>query len=175
MREEAPVRHRHKRHESRARQIWRRYRFELLWLLVVGLGLFLLLERFSLRETFTTWLIDAIVGLLKHFQQLDSRLTVLMTQVSPSDVVGAVLIAAAVAAILLRLRSRAISDPNLTIMRCPKCGGGIHRIHRTAVDRLVSLYVPVRRYRCESEACRWRGLRVGKHQLSARRREQPTI
>lgn len=170
MNDQGPVRHRHKPPESRALARWRKYRFELIWLIVVGLGLFLLFERMSIRESLSAWFNATAARLLGGLQQLDGNLDVLIERVSFSDVFGVLLIAGAVVAILLRLRWRLLSDPKLTTAACPKCGGPVHRVHRTTSDHLISAFVPVRRYRCSNDACRWRGLRVGKHHASANRR-----
>ena len=44
---------------------------------------------------------------------------------------------------------------------CPLCGGSVRRIRRRSEDRLVSLFVKVYRYSCNSRACGWEGcLRV---------------
>ncbi len=40
---------------------------------------------------------------------------------------------------------------------CPKCGEPLFRIPRTLLGRVISLLVPVRRYRCESPLCHWVG------------------
>jgi predicted RNA-binding Zn-ribbon protein involved in translation (DUF1610 family) len=45
---------------------------------------------------------------------------------------------------------------------CPACGHGVHRAARSTLDRLASVVVPARRYRCEQ--CGWTGLlRVRQH------------
>ena len=41
---------------------------------------------------------------------------------------------------------------------CPRCHGPVKRIHRRLPERLLSLFHSVRRYRCPSESCGWRGL-----------------
>jgi len=41
---------------------------------------------------------------------------------------------------------------------CPHCNGPVRRIHRRLPERLLSLFHDVRRYRCPSESCGWRGL-----------------
>lgn len=41
---------------------------------------------------------------------------------------------------------------------CPRCAGPIDRVRRRAVDRLLSLVVPVQRFRCSSFGCNWCGL-----------------
>ena len=40
---------------------------------------------------------------------------------------------------------------------CPTCGEPLLRIPRRAVDRLLSLFSPVHRYRCRNHSCRWQG------------------
>jgi hypothetical protein len=40
---------------------------------------------------------------------------------------------------------------------CPRCGGAVERIRRRFIDRVLSLFRPVRRYRCENFLCHWEG------------------
>lgn len=40
---------------------------------------------------------------------------------------------------------------------CPRCSGAVGRVPRHVADRLISLLVPVRRYRCRAMGCRWEG------------------
>lgn len=42
-------------------------------------------------------------------------------------------------------------------IRCPLCQGDLVRARRRSVDRLRSLFVPVKRYRCENFRCQWEG------------------
>ena len=44
---------------------------------------------------------------------------------------------------------------------CPQCGHTLYRVHRRPLDRLASLFVPLRRYRCDE--CGWSGLHVSAH------------
>jgi hypothetical protein len=45
---------------------------------------------------------------------------------------------------------------------CPWCGiGDLHRVRRKPLDRLVSLIIPIARYRCDT--CYKSGLRRRKH------------
>jgi hypothetical protein len=41
---------------------------------------------------------------------------------------------------------------------CPKCGMPVHKVHRSARDRMVSMFYPVGRFRCRAEGCGWQGL-----------------
>jgi len=44
---------------------------------------------------------------------------------------------------------------------CPVCNAHTHRIPRRFIDRLLSIFTPLRRYRCQSMKCTWEGnLRV---------------
>jgi hypothetical protein len=44
---------------------------------------------------------------------------------------------------------------------CPVCNASTHRIPRRLIDLLLSIFTPVRRYRCRSMKCTWEGnLRV---------------
>ena len=58
----------------------------------------------------------------------------------------------------------------MTPFECPRCGGDVRRIHRTRVDRLVDLVVPVRRFRCTGDECGWAGRRVSRKELGERLR-----
>lgn len=43
---------------------------------------------------------------------------------------------------------------------CPVCGKhNTTRIHRNRMDRFLSLFLPLRRYRCLQPKCGWEGLR----------------
>jgi hypothetical protein len=47
---------------------------------------------------------------------------------------------------------------------CPKCGAQIKRIHRSRVDRVISVFVPnLRRYACKDSTCKWSALVKAKH------------
>jgi hypothetical protein len=51
-----------------------------------------------------------------------------------------------------------VESPRLLARRaCPRCDGALVRTRRTAVDRLLSLVTPRRRYRCRSLSCGWEG------------------
>ena len=43
------------------------------------------------------------------------------------------------------------------IRACPSCASDLGRVQRRWIDRLISLYLPVHRYRCISPGCCWIG------------------
>ena len=64
---------------------------------------------------------------------------------------------------LVRVRSSLASTfaSQVLIGACPDCGGDLVRVHRCAIDRLLSVLVPVRRFRCAD--CVWEGLATRAH------------
>ena len=40
---------------------------------------------------------------------------------------------------------------------CPQCSDQVYRVPRRLVDRMISLFTPVQRYRCLSPYCEWEG------------------
>jgi len=104
-----------------------------------------------------------LMGLLQIYERASGLVDTLagwLKQTTLSDIVGIGLIVAVVAVLLLRQRRRVLSNPRLTRVLCPECGGELHRIHRHGSDRVISVFIPVRRYQCKNHDCRWRGLRV---------------
>lgn len=170
MSDEKLVRRRQTKRPSPVREFWRKYRVELVGLLAIVIGLFLLVEQLNIRRSIATWFRRIVASGLAGFQNLDVRISHLLSRISISDFLGLVLILGALAAVLARLRYRLLNDPKLTGDGCPRCGGSIHRVHRKWYDRVISVYVPVRRYRCSEEDCRWKGLKVGKHHGTGRRK-----
>jgi hypothetical protein len=78
-----------------------------------------------------------------------------------SDLIGLVLIVLSIVIVLRRVRMRLIQ--RLTGSTCPICGGDLRRSRRNRLDRLISLLLPVRPYRCRNRECHWKGLRVRTH------------
>lgn len=121
----------------------RNFRVELIALAVLAVGLALLLDWAPIMT-----LVDrVVVGLAQ-------RLT-------PVMLIGLGLAIGAVGFIGWRLRVRFLSSPYWRATMCPRCGGPIHRVHRSLLDKAVSkVFLPhARRYRCEKANCGWTGLR----------------
>lgn len=54
------------------------------------------------------------------------------------------------------------------VLTCPLCQGAVHHIPRRWIDRLLSIVMPVSRYRCATMRCQWEGNLRGKHPAHAR-------
>ena len=157
---------------ERQPSFWREYRFEILWLIAVLLGVFLLVERVNIRATLRHGLmtvVRVILGGVSHTSQL---IIAAVPSTTISDAIGMGLIVIATGAMLWRLRWRVMHSPRLARPVCPVCGSGLHRIHRHQTDRIIALFVPVKRYLCKNPECRWSGLRVGTSAVRSRRRRK---
>jgi hypothetical protein len=159
-------RHHHNKHgstlrrEGRIGSFLRAYLFEIVGVIVIALGVFLVLERMSIRSTLSRWAAIEGKNALAILGQVDAAASALVARIELSDVVGLVLILTAVIVVALRVRWRLMRAPSLTTLQCPRCEGDLYRVHRHRRDRLVSLVVPVRRYRCSKPECGWCGIRV---------------
>jgi hypothetical protein len=160
--------HHHSHHESRWRRFLRIYRFEIIWLAIVALAVFLIFEPWHIRRWLSWLLTQVFIYVQRFLDQLVGRITDFSARATFSDTIGFLLLLVAFVLILIRVRWRLIHSPTLAALRCPKCDSTIHIVHRHTVDRLINLYVPVRRYHCANGECRWNGLRVGTRHGSSR-------
>jgi hypothetical protein len=140
------------------REFLREYAVELVAAFLAFLGVFLLVEQMEIRVTILrllrqTWravrgAIEASVGAVSHR----------IVHITTSDLLGLGLIVLAIVVVLWRVRVRLMQRHAGST--CPICGGELHRRHRRWSDRVLSLLVPVGRYRCRNKECRWEGLRT---------------
>jgi hypothetical protein len=170
----SPPQRRRRHHESGLREYLHAYRFEIIWLVIVALGLGLIFRRPHIRSLFSAWFTHFAAAAGFALEHMGAWVADLLARLTLSGAIGYALVIGALVAIALRLRWRMLRSPTLTLLSCPRCGGHLHRVHRRAVDHLISLYVPVRRYSCENDECCWHGLRVsaghGSSRSSARER-----
>lgn len=134
--------------------------------MLMAIAVFLLVERMHIRLTLTRWLELALGSLATVMQRGIPRLTAVLRSIGPSDKVGLILLVVAAVVVVRRVRWRLLTMPRFTTKQCPRCGGDLHRIHRTGLDRVLNKLVPLRRYICCNRDCRWRGLRTGKSRPS---------
>lgn len=154
------VRQRHDRRPNRIVAFLRQNRFEITWLAVVALGLFLVFGRPDIRGGVLRWVRSAAAAALRGADRLAEAVDNLLARMTVSDVIGYVLILGAFVALALRVRQRLMHSSRMRALQCPKCGGQIRRVHRNRFDHLVNFLVTVRRYRCANRACGWEGIRI---------------
>ena len=105
----------------------------------------------------------AINGLAGFAKQIVSGISSLLMNFSLNDLFGLLVALAALAFIYWRVRYRVKKMKRWTAYNCPKCGGELHRVHRSTWDRIVSVILlpHARRYRCENSDCGWNSLLLG--------------
>jgi len=157
---------------KRRRPLWREYRFEIFWLFVVLIGIFLLVERMNIRATLWAWIRAAFRMFYMSLQQVAYGIANWVASTTISDFIGMAFILLAAAGMTLRLRWRILNSERLSTLTCPVCGSPLYRVHRRPRDRFLSWFVPVRRYRCKNHDCGWSGLRVGTAHASRRKHEE---
>jgi hypothetical protein len=125
------------------------------------LGIVLVFERANLRRLFRRSTIVFQDFLSNTFHQANQGISGFLGRFSYSDLVGMTLALICIIIIVLRLRYRILASPNWRKSTCPRCGGELHRVHRTSLDRLLARTVlpGARRYLCSDKACRWTGLK----------------
>lgn len=139
--------------QTSVKQIWKKWRFELCALALIGLGSILLVEPFSIRTTLwrsVQLFASSLKGTLKHF----------LAQLSPSDGIGLGLIILAIGLIIWRTRYHLRLSLSLTSLRCPNCKSSLRRSRRRALEHAIGFILPIRRYHCRNPKCRWLGWRV---------------
>jgi uncharacterized integral membrane protein len=147
---------------ARARRLWRDWWVEIVVALLILLAIFLLVEQMNIRETLYTWLVAVVDGLGDLAVAVGGGLARFVRNTTLSDLLAYVLIVLVIALAAWRTRYRILTNPRLAEIRCPRCGGEVHRIHRRWYHRALSLILPLRRYGCKDRACGWQGLRTKK-------------
>lgn len=167
---------RRRRHERRGGSIppfLRAYWVEILIVIGLLLGIFLIFERVQIRVSVLRWLSTAAQTGLKAIGRLDDALLAFISSIGLSELLAIPLLFVVFVAIIWRIRWRVRRTPSLTDLRCPRCKGNIHRVHRHTRDHVVSVFVPVRRYHCTNRECGWAGVRVTTRTHSNRPQTSP--
>jgi len=145
------ARHHHRRNHRRLRDgflgnYWR----ELVALVLLAAGIFLLTEKFQIRATLYRLLAQAWAAC----QGAARTVAEYLSHVEKSDIVGMVLVVLAIGLVGFDIRARMLrrypgldEDP-----RCPVCGKGLRRVRSKRRQRLLgSIFrVRVRRYACRA-------------------------
>jgi hypothetical protein len=164
-------RHRSERQRSPFLLFLKTYWVEILIVVGLILGVFLLFEQINIRGTLLGWAVAAGNFGLNLVTRFINGLMGLRSRLGLSELIAIPMLIGVVILLIWRIRWRLRNTPALVDAHCPQCGGGLQRVHRQFADRAVSIFVPVRRYRCTNRDCGWSGMRVSTH--SGRGRAKP--
>ena len=139
---------------------WSRWRVEIILVLAVALAIFLLVERMQIRQFLWWWLRWGFQALLHAVGGVQRSLTNFVQNTTASDLTAYVLLLIVLVVVAWRIRWRLMRTPHLAARECPRCGSEVRRMHRRWTERILSLYLPVRRYGCTNRDCSWLGPRV---------------
>lgn len=166
-------RHRSERRRSPFLQFLKTYWVETLIVVGLILAVFLLFEQMNIRGTLLGWVAAAgYLGLDLGARSIDSLQT-LRSRLGLSELIAIPMLIGVVFLLIWRIRWRLRSTPALVDMHCPRCGDALQRIHRNSIDRAISLFISVRRYRCTNRDCGWSGRRVSTSGGRGRARPAP--
>jgi hypothetical protein len=160
-----------RRRHSRSRlrtviaRLWPEWRVEILTALLLAVGAFFAVAHARVRAIASEWLRQGAQSLRAFSRGASQWLLERVEGTSAIDLAVYAFLGAGLLFVLWRVRWRLTTMPRFRARECPTCGGGLRRIHRRSLDRLISVFVPVRRYRCRNNECRWQGLRVGRTPL----------
>jgi len=125
---------------------FREYRIEIAIMSLFGFGIFLLLERLEIKQTIYLWIRHYLVLIYRFVKGVWRS----ARDIEGSDMVGIILILAALYLILVRFRVR-IVDFYPHRSDCPRCGvTSLRRIPRSIVHRVLQLLLntEIRRLVC---------------------------
>jgi hypothetical protein len=158
-----------KRHASRKPpepSFFRRFWFEILAFLFLGLGIFLLVERLEIKVILWRWILRVGETVAAVAAAIGSWFADNVLVIRTSDLAGITLIFIALSMIAVRLRGRAIArhPPPVLKQECPKCQADMVRAPRRLSHRLLEylLWIRIRRYgctKCSYRTASWHRLR----------------
>ena len=147
--------------QKRQRSFIREYNYEITIVVLIALGIFLLVEDLEIKHYMylgLRWFLFSIGDIIKEIRNnvillLEKKLFEL------SDLVGISLILFALYLAAKRWRDREIERySKLSI--CPKCGGKLQRVQRTAKQKIISFFyvAQVKYYSCK--ICEFKGIKM---------------
>lgn len=104
---------------------------------------------------------EMVTSLVNGISQVSSAIRDFLTShFTLQDLAGLGLGILGLVFIFWRIRVRIDASPRLRLDACPRCGGELRRIRRSALDRLYTalLFPHGRRYQCSNQECSWSGL-----------------
>ena len=144
-------RRKRKRIKSDSKTFYQEYNFEILILLLFGLGFFLLWEKWHIKSIAWGAVTYSTLRITIFLRNISVRAGEIISGVETSDIIGIVLILVALVFVLNRARNRIIDHhPNLS--SCPKCDADLRRTHRKTMHTIQAWFLicKFKRYKCNS-------------------------
>ncbi len=135
--------------KSKKGKFWRKYNFEVLIFSLIVIGIFLIIEDFSIKNSILNAYIQIYDFLIKLFLTFYVTLTTLLYGVENSDLFGLGLIVFAIFLILLKWRQNLLSQYSIYEV-CVDCNSRIHRIKRRKIIKIFAYIfrLKIKRYQC---------------------------
>lgn len=131
---------------------WQRWWVEILALTFLPVGLLLLVEDFSIRETIGGILNERLANLGQVTEDIRENLKL-------SNLLAGCLLLLILVVCIRRIKYQLAQVESLRGFRCPHCQGTVERSHRRWWEKPVSALFGIRPYRCAKRECNWRGWR----------------
>ncbi len=147
------------------KKLLKEYRVELIALLVVLFGFFLLVEQLDIRVTVFRFISQAYNQIRAAGINIYSVVSNYAKAITLSDAIGWVIIIGASFFFFHRARYRFLLSIYIPDRTCPICGEAVRRVHRTSWDKFLQrvLFSKFLRYACRNEECRWSSIALSRH------------
>ncbi len=132
-----------------SRSFFQEYNFEITVILLLGFGIFLLVEDLEIKHYIANFIRSILYGIINIFEIIRDKIIHTIKKIEFSDIVGIAFILLAFYLITNRWRERMILRYSSTLV-CPKCDKKLHRIHKTIYQKLLSFmfFLKVKNYKC---------------------------
>ncbi|MBT3180528.1 MAG: hypothetical protein HOB40_03370 [Candidatus Marinimicrobia bacterium] len=147
--------------KPKQKSYFKEYNFEITVILLIGLGVFLLIEELEIKHylyEIVKTILFFIGDIIKVFR---NGTFFIINKFEISDLVGISLIIFALFLVANRWRQRMIERYEL-LKDCPNCGGNLIRIRRDFNHKILGIlyFVNVKHYNCK--ACNFKGIKLVK-------------
>ena len=139
------------------KSFYRHYNFELLVLGLFLMGFFLLWEPWQIKSIVWGFITNAARNFVNLIMDIAVRVGATISKVETSDLIGILLILAAVTLVLNHARLKIIRN-HPSLLSCFKCEGDLRRTHRKMKHKLLEILLlcKVKRYSCKK--CSFEGI-----------------
>ena len=145
-----------------SKSFFQEYNFEITVILLLGFGIFLLVEDLEIKHYIATFIRSVLFGIINVFGVFRDKIIHTVKKIEFSDFVGIAFILLALYLITNRWRERMILRYS-SALECPNCDKKLHRIHKTTNQMLLSFmfFLKVKNYKCS--ICSYKTVRLEKY------------